>query len=93
MTDGVGLADSWCVEDDPAAASARIDAIIAGVHAEGTCWLGGATWRGRRLIRISVSNYPTTAEDIDASVAAISQRLPSTDCESASTTGKGTNAG
>ena len=59
------------LEDGAEAASARIDAIIAGVQAEGTCWLGGTIWRGRRLIRISVSNYATTAEDVDASVAAI----------------------
>jgi hypothetical protein len=41
------------------------------VQREGTCWLGGTTWRGRRLIRISVSNYSTTEHDVDLSVAAI----------------------
>ena len=50
---------------------ARNDAIVAGVQREGTCWLGGTTWRGRRLIRISVSNYSTTERDVDLSVAAI----------------------
>ena len=50
---------------------ARNDAIVAGVQREGTCWLGGTTWRGRRLIRISVSNYSTTEHDVDLSVAAI----------------------
>ena len=50
---------------------ARNDAIVAGVQREGTCWLGGTTWRGRRLIRISVSNYSTTERDVDISVAAI----------------------
>jgi glutamate/tyrosine decarboxylase-like PLP-dependent enzyme len=59
------------LEDGAEAAGARIDAIIDGVQAEGTCWLGGTIWRGRRLIRISVSNFATTAEDVDASVAAI----------------------
>lgn len=47
------------------------DAIAAAVQEEGTCWLGGTTWRGRRLLRVSVSNYATTAHDIDQSVAAI----------------------
>jgi glutamate/tyrosine decarboxylase-like PLP-dependent enzyme len=48
-----------------------IDALAAAVQGEGTCWLGGTTWRGRRLLRVSVSNYATTEADIDASVAAI----------------------
>ena len=41
------------------------------VQREGTCWLGGTTWRGRRLMRVSVSNWSTTEADVDRSVAAI----------------------
>jgi glutamate/tyrosine decarboxylase-like PLP-dependent enzyme len=48
-----------------------VDALAAAIQEEGTCWLGGTTWRGRRLLRVSVSNYATTEADIDASVAAI----------------------
>lgn len=51
--------------------AARVDRIIAAVQQDGTCWLGGTTWRGRRLIRVSVSNYSTTEADVDASVAAV----------------------
>ncbi len=51
--------------------SRDVDAIASAVQAEGTCWLGGTTWRGRRLLRVSVSNYATTEEDVDASVTAI----------------------
>ena len=47
------------------------DAIIAAVQREGTCWIGGTTWRGQRLIRISVSNWTTTRDDVDRSVTAI----------------------
>lgn len=47
------------------------DRVIAEVQREGTCWLGGTTWRGRRLMRVSVSNFSTTEEDVDASVAAV----------------------
>ena len=47
------------------------DRIIATVQADGTCWLGGTTWRGKRLIRISVSNWTTTSDDVDRSVEAI----------------------
>jgi glutamate/tyrosine decarboxylase-like PLP-dependent enzyme len=50
---------------------ARTDRVVAAVQAEGTCWLGGTTWRGRRLMRVSVSNWSTTEADVDASVEAI----------------------
>lgn len=50
-----------------------VDAIAAAIQAEGTCWLGGTTWRGQRLLRVSVSNYTTTPDDVDASVAAIAR--------------------
>jgi glutamate/tyrosine decarboxylase-like PLP-dependent enzyme len=49
----------------------RTDRIVEGVQHEGTCWLGGTTWHGRRLMRVSVSNWSTTEEDVDRSVAAI----------------------
>jgi len=45
--------------------------VIAHVQADGTCWLGGTTWHGRAAMRISVSNWSTTAGDVDASAAAI----------------------
>jgi len=47
------------------------DRVIAAVQREGTCWVGGTTWRGRRLMRVSVSNFSTTEEDVDASVASV----------------------
>jgi glutamate/tyrosine decarboxylase-like PLP-dependent enzyme len=46
-------------------------AVAAGVQRDGTCWLGGTTWRGRSLLRISVSNWQTDADDVDRSVEAI----------------------
>jgi glutamate/tyrosine decarboxylase-like PLP-dependent enzyme len=41
------------------------------VQEEGTVWLGATTWRGERLLRIAVSNWSTTEEDVDRSVEAI----------------------
>lgn len=38
---------------------------------EGTLWLGGTTWRGERLLRISVSNWSTSEDDVDRCVQAI----------------------
>jgi len=33
--------------------------------------MGATTWHGRRLMRISVSNWRTTTDDVDRSVAVI----------------------
>jgi glutamate/tyrosine decarboxylase-like PLP-dependent enzyme len=57
---------------------ARTNRIVEAVQAEGTCWLGATTWHGRRLMRVSVSNWSTTEADVDRSVAAI-LRLARTD--------------
>jgi glutamate/tyrosine decarboxylase-like PLP-dependent enzyme len=45
--------------------------VIAGVQAEGTCWCGGTVWQGRAAMRISVSSWATSDEDVERSVAAI----------------------
>ncbi len=43
----------------------RTDEIVTAVQRGGSCWLGATTWRGQRLMRISVSNWTTTEDDID----------------------------
>ena len=50
---------------------ARTSAVVAAVQEEGTCWCGPTTWRGRAAMRVSVSCWNTTEEDIDRSVAAV----------------------
>ena len=45
--------------------------VIARVQREGTCWLSGTTWQGKAAMRISVSNWSTTVEDVEKSAAAI----------------------
>jgi glutamate/tyrosine decarboxylase-like PLP-dependent enzyme len=50
---------------------ARTDAVIEAAQRDGTCWMGGTTWRGQRYMRLSVSNWTTTEHDIDRSAAAI----------------------
>ena len=49
----------------------RTDAVIAAVQQDGTCWCGPTTWHRRRAMRVSVSGWNTTEDDIDASVAAV----------------------
>ena len=50
---------------------ARTRAVVEAVQEDGTCWLGGTTWQGKAAMRISVSSWSTTTEDVDRSVAAI----------------------
>jgi len=45
--------------------------VIAAVQAEGTCWAGGAFWQNQQVMRVSVSNWSTTEEDIDRSADAM----------------------
>jgi glutamate/tyrosine decarboxylase-like PLP-dependent enzyme len=46
-------------------------AVIARVQGDGTCWLGGTDFQGRAAMRISVSSFRTTTEDVDRSANAI----------------------
>ena len=52
-------------------ADAHTDAVIAAIQDDGSCWLSGTTWQGRRAMRISVSSQATTTEDVDRSIEAI----------------------
>ena len=45
--------------------------VIAEVQQEGTCWCGPTVWQRRHAMRISVSSWMTTEEDVDRSLEAI----------------------
>ncbi len=45
--------------------------VIEAVQRDGTCWCGGTVWHGTRAMRVSVSSWATTTEDIDRCAAAI----------------------
>jgi glutamate/tyrosine decarboxylase-like PLP-dependent enzyme len=49
----------------------RTREVIALVQREGTCWCGGTLWQGHAAMRISVSSWATTEEDVQRSLAAI----------------------
>jgi glutamate/tyrosine decarboxylase-like PLP-dependent enzyme len=59
------------VPPDGGDADAFTREVVARVQSEGTCWLGGTTWKGVTAMRISVSNWSTTEADADRSVDAI----------------------
>jgi glutamate/tyrosine decarboxylase-like PLP-dependent enzyme len=50
-------------------------AVIARVQQAGVCWVGGTTWEKEPAMRISISNWATTAEDIDRSAASIAEAI------------------
>lgn len=49
----------------------RTNRVIARIQDEGECWCGGTVWHGRVAMRISVSSWATTDEDIERSLSAI----------------------
>ncbi len=59
------LADDDCDND------ALTEAVMAGVRAEGIAFFSGTTYRGERLMRISVSDWATDEGDVEAVVSAL----------------------
>ena len=53
-------------EDD-----AKTNEVIRRIQEDGTLWLSGSSFDGKAVMRISVSNWATSAEDVDRSVDAI----------------------
>jgi glutamate/tyrosine decarboxylase-like PLP-dependent enzyme len=49
---------------------ARTNAVLRAVQESGEAWMSGTTWDGRTAIRISVSNWQTSAEDVERTLAA-----------------------
>jgi glutamate/tyrosine decarboxylase-like PLP-dependent enzyme len=45
--------------------------VVEGVQRDGTCWCGGTVWQGRAAMRVSVSSWATTEDDVDRSLGAI----------------------
>ena len=52
-------------------AGAFTKAVVGRVQREGTCWMAGTRWHEMDAMRISISNWSTTEEDIDRSARAI----------------------
>jgi glutamate/tyrosine decarboxylase-like PLP-dependent enzyme len=48
----------------------RTDEVVRRVQESGEAWLSGTVWDGRRAIRISVSNWQTSDDDVSRTVAA-----------------------
>jgi glutamate/tyrosine decarboxylase-like PLP-dependent enzyme len=47
--------------------------VIRQIQEDGTCWCGETKWQGHVAMRISVSSWATTAEDVSQSLNAITR--------------------
>ena len=51
--------------------AATTQRVIAAVQEDGTCWCGSSVWQGQTAMRVSVSSWATTTEDVDRSLDAM----------------------
>jgi glutamate/tyrosine decarboxylase-like PLP-dependent enzyme len=49
----------------------RTRAVTERLLADGVTWMSGSVWRGRAVMRVSVSNWSTDARDVELSVDAV----------------------
>jgi glutamate/tyrosine decarboxylase-like PLP-dependent enzyme len=49
----------------------RTDEVIARINETGEAFFSGSTWRGRRVMRVSVCNWQTTEEDVRRTAEAV----------------------
>jgi glutamate/tyrosine decarboxylase-like PLP-dependent enzyme len=49
----------------------RTAAVTSALLSSGVAWMSGSRWRGRTVLRVSVSNWSTDAADVAASVEAV----------------------
>jgi glutamate/tyrosine decarboxylase-like PLP-dependent enzyme len=55
---------------------ARTEAVLAAVQGSGEAWMSGTVWDGRPAIRISVSNWQTSDDDVERTLAAFRELAP-----------------
>lgn len=54
---------------------ARTERVIAAINASGEAFFGPSTWQGKRVMRICVVNWRTTARDVARTIAAVRHAL------------------
>jgi glutamate/tyrosine decarboxylase-like PLP-dependent enzyme len=50
---------------------ARTRQVLAAIQDDGTCWCSTTSWHGQTAMRISVSSWATTEEDVERSLSAM----------------------
>jgi hypothetical protein len=54
---------------------AETNELLHGVQQSGEAWMAGTTWDGRAAIRISVSNWQTSDDDVERTLGAYAGQL------------------
>lgn len=57
---------------------ARTQAVVQHVLEDGSAWMSGSRWRGCAVLRISVSNWSTTDDDVARSLHALRRAVAAT---------------
>jgi hypothetical protein len=65
-------ARAGAAEEDHAA---RTDQVIAAINATGEAFFTASSFKGRRVMRISVSSWQTSEEDVERTVRAVERVL------------------
>ncbi|MCW2935919.1 MAG: aspartate aminotransferase family protein [Actinomycetia bacterium] len=76
---GVAALDGARVENDVVftqvcatfGSDSRTEEVTRRLLADGTAWMSGSRWHGKSVLRIAVSNWSTTADDVERSLVAL----------------------
>jgi glutamate/tyrosine decarboxylase-like PLP-dependent enzyme len=73
LNDVVYTQVAFAVGDDE-----RTQAVGAAILADGDTWISGSRWHDRAVLRVSVSNWSTDADDVARTVAAVRRAVAAT---------------
>ena len=81
FAEGITAIDGAALENDVVftqvcatfGSDARTAEVTARLLADGTAWMSGSRWHGKQVLRVSVSNWSTTFEDVDRGLTALAK--------------------
>jgi glutamate/tyrosine decarboxylase-like PLP-dependent enzyme len=87
FADGIAAIDGARIENDVVytqvcatfGGDERTAAVTRALLADGTAWMSGSRWRGKTVLRVSVSNWSTTVVDVAKSLAALRRAVAEVD--------------
>ena len=79
FADGIAAIDGARIENDVVytqvcatfGTDERTAEVTRALLADGTAWMSGSRWHDKTVLRVSVSNWSTTADDVAKSLAAL----------------------
>ena len=51
------------------------ESVLANIQNLRDCWLGGAVWHGKKIIRVSICSWATTEKDITLSISSFKKAM------------------